>query len=358
MCGLLPYHPHPQQGDSFKSWVLDLASGNGNSVRELFQGLGLHRCWHLGIVHPNEQVIRTLSEVTGTPEQEVINTFPSSFRAIYKDVSRHHFYYGRRRAWHLHTGPSGHVIGQYCKYCLLEGRYQVRWYFALFACCPIHHCWLEDGCTCGAPAADLSQLYNVAAAEMVKFRKQLLKCSKCGRSLVGDRTKAAAVQSETEGICQLHYSLAHDENCRPYFTVLHRLLRLLSSTSSYSDRLRAHLLGNNFQLGWRLDAGSHSFEDMDARTRMALLREAVRLIQHWPDLFVETLRAVEVPSRSITLFTERTPGWYSKAVTLVSDNNERRKREVRNELLIRAREQGWIGLFEELQLEHGTQMAA
>ncbi len=132
MYPLLPFHPHPTERQKVTSWIFDVAFGNGVSGSMLLHHLGLQRCDVIGMVKPSDRVITTLSEATATPGQDVINTFPSSFAAIY-DVSHHTFSYSRRRAWHLHTGPSVYAVGQYCPGCLLEfGDHQVTWNFALF----------------------------------------------------------------------------------------------------------------------------------------------------------------------------------------------------------------------------------
>jgi hypothetical protein len=75
--------PHPREEEIFSNWILELASANDKSIKEFLNLLQIP-LKPRDFETPNDRPIEVLKEVTGSTQNEIALTFPSSFKAVWK----------------------------------------------------------------------------------------------------------------------------------------------------------------------------------------------------------------------------------------------------------------------------------
>lgn len=334
---LLPTHPHPHDEEIFSNWILELASANVKPVKEFLDLLQipLKPC---DFETPNDRAIEVLKEVTGSTQDEIALTFPSSFKAVWKkplpDNRWRRSQYSELCGAKVTAPHTLFVCAQYCSRCLaLYGCYQVRWRFAIYDCCPIHGLLLRTSCPhCGSQIRDPTMLYT---QQIMKPRATLCACYRCGLPLYDTTSEQA--NSESVSIVQLHDSLARNVACRNYFSVLRSLTELLSSPSNTSKIIISQLHSLPHGLVYRGAPGMH-FERLEPAMRGIVLRAALHLFDDWPFHFVEVMRsnARNWLSRRYDL-----PNWFLSAVKLAGGSTRVSVSSVQDAFFTSAGTEGW-----------------
>lgn len=185
---MLPIHPQPRADESLSSWMARLAFGNGFPLKAFFQGVLLypHLIWRSDIdadLHPG--LLDRLSLVTDqVPDSLQRMTLQHWGEAAF----RREIVFGRT-PWILpigrfHRGKSN-VGMQFCPLCLAGDEvpyFRIYWRMLLLAVCPVHHCPLEDRCSCcGEPV--VYHQYGRRNFSAFSALADIVRCHRCGFDL-------------------------------------------------------------------------------------------------------------------------------------------------------------------------------
>jgi hypothetical protein len=191
--------------------------------------------------------------------------------------------------------------------------------------CPIHHVLLLDRCqSCGAAVCYERQ----SARELGDAEAWILtRCHKCSADLRDSATErygARVDATELEFQVFLATALRHGwveipQNGIIYSHVLFSGLHQMMSKLIYG-RMASSLkaaLWQSYKIDLPIDFlpdKSVFLERLNVAQRRALLRAVSRLLQNWPDNFIEFCRANKLASHCLIGDTKRLPFWYWRVV--------------------------------------------
>jgi TniQ len=218
---------------------------------------------------------------------------------------------------------------QYCPHCLTaEGTYKKIWRLAFVTVCPIHQCWLLDGCP-------------HCSAQITYHRNDALHlhCHQCGRSLLSDGFQYDSLVGEVGALLQFQaklLSLAEHGDCAlgggqsisasTFFAGMSILLSAVKA-SARADRHRTR----------QLDPAHGCFPPQ----RIELLRVAARaqqcrllaeLLEDWPRRFLDLAKRRRLTQRH---FPPMSLNWVRHAVGALPEGDSR----IRNVTVVPIRRQ-------------------
>ncbi len=344
--GILPVHPPPRTDQIFSAWLLWIAFENVTSAKDLCRWLDRSRIELVDSKRLNDPLIEALIDVTGAKADSVERTLPCSLRGLFGSGPGLLWPYEVLHPWRLRIdSATRHAGGQYCPDCLREGGYlRLSWTVALYTCCLVHRCLLREGCPhCGRPIQDSTRFFGTYERDP---RQAILKCYACDNKLT-ERVEPHVPSCVAGEIQKTHHELVRNERCLSYFSVLHKLMRVLCGSSSYGKALRSLLLPTD-SLELRLATlPAGTFEVLDVRSRAIVLTSAVRLLQDWPDAFVDVMRQVRIPPNALGS-VRPLPGWYRAAVKLATMRTEVGRERIRQVFRESAAREGWASVLKPL----------
>ena len=325
---LWPVHFKPQEDELLSSWLARLALAHGLRVQSF--------CWR---VWPNQSVLardidlskdplilETLAEKTITPPTRVFATTLVSYEGWVIDQMR------RQAPWilarHLRVRQQKWYGLQYCPWCLAsdeEPYFRRQWRLAFVVSCLKHRALLLDRCQkCGSAVCyerQSSKKFDHAEPWM------LTQCHECNcdlREWAGNRYYVAVDAAELEFQASLEGTLRQGWVELPhrgwvyshlFFSGLYHMIgRFIDG--QIAGRLQMALrqsYGINLTIDFSI--GQKQFvERLDVAQRRGLLQAVSRLLQEWPDTFVEFCRANNVASHLLIRSKRPVPFWYWRVV--------------------------------------------
>jgi transposase-like protein len=217
---------------------------------------------------------------------------------------------------------------QYCPWCLVSDKepyFRRHWRLAFVVLCPAHRALLLDRCQkCGAPVSYERQSPNTFTYNEPWI---LTQCHQCGTDLrewATDRFFNAVDTAELEFQTSLEATLRRGWVQLPYngavyshlfFSGLYHIIgRLIDGqiANRLQDALRQKY-GINLSIDF--STGQKIFlERLDVAQRRGLLQAVNRLLQEWPDTFVEFCRANNLASHLLIRSKKPVPFWYWRVI--------------------------------------------
>lgn len=324
-----PVHLKPQEDELLSSWLTRLALAHGQTAASFFNLTWPGR--YLLVRDPdlwNDQTtFELLARKTNTPQATVFATTLASYDGwLFVDRSRQ-----SHAPWllarHLNVRPQKWFGLQFCPWCLAADRepyFRRQWRLALMVLCPIHHVLLLDRCQdCGAPVCYERQ----SARELGDSHWALTRCHKCNadlRDLATKRYESSVDATELEFQVLIATTLSRGWIEMPqngviyshlFFSGLHQMMSKLIYGRRASSLKAA--LWQNYAIDLPIEFvpdKSVSLERLNVAQRRALLRAVWRLLQDWPDNFIEFCRANKLASHCLIGDTKRLPFWYWRVV--------------------------------------------
>ncbi|MBB1518381.1 TniQ family protein [Aquipseudomonas guryensis] len=283
-----PIHPHPLPDELLSSWMIRIARGNGYKVQSFYASyFGRDRqIWNRDIDHhAPDWLIEALSERTTIRIERIRRMTLRAYegtvfeefqdRAVTRFVMSLSIYHRTHRAFGQ----------QFCPICLNEDQqpYLRRcWRLALLTVCTKHQVVLQDRCgQCGKPVVphrvDMSTRHSFPA------RIDMRTCGFCRRRIAAQPEVAdgedVLMQRSLEEVLESGYvSIGNNPNLYAHL---------------YFNGLRAVMHGIR-RLGV-VTPSHHNFDCCDVVSRLALMREAAKLLQDWPDHFLRFCDHVRQP---------------------------------------------------------------
>lgn len=288
---LWPYHPKPQQGELFSSWLLRTAHGNSEKPHTFCHIVWPHKqIWNRDIdLMAGNEMLQTMVARTATSWESAADTLLSAYvgsvlQAVTPDrkmrwVMPLGIYHRTRRRFGL----------QWCPSCLSEDKvpyFRRSWRMAFSTSCRLHQCLLVDAChLCGAPAVphkgehmkchSCGTAYNEAPSASISAAS-----AKFGLALV---TRSQGAITTLDGVTSVHPII--------YFDIVRQLIRVF-----LSDRRGEEL---EHQICSRFPIESEpliereqaiAFEALRVNERHAVLEHVGYLLDNWPDQLVTCCR--------------------------------------------------------------------
>jgi transposase-like protein len=231
-------------------------------------------------------------------------------------------------ARHLRVRPQRRFGLQYCPSCLVSDEvpyFRRHWRLAFVVLCPTHRVLLLDRCQkCGAAVS-----YERQSAKSLTYNKLwiLTQCHECSTDLrewASDRYSNAVDAAELEFQASLEVTLRRGWIQLPnngavyshlFFSGLyHMISRLIDG--QIGSRLQT-ALRQNYGINLPIDFSTGQkilLERLDVVQRRGLLHAVNRLLQDWPDRFVEFCRANHLASHLLIRSKRPVPFWYWRVV--------------------------------------------
>ena len=325
-----PVHLKPQEDELLSSWLTRLAMAQGQTARSFFNLTWPGRyllvrdldLWN------DQAILELLGVKTSTPPARVFATTLASYEgSLFVERPRQ-----SHASWvlarHLNVRPQKWFGLQFCPWCLAadkEPYFRRYWRLALMVLCPIHQVLLLDRCqSCGAAVCYERQ----SARELGDAESwTLTRCHKCNADLrdsATERNGARVDDTELEFQVLLATTLRRGWIEMPqngviyshlFFSGLHQMMSKLIYGRRASSLKAA--LWQNYAIDLPIEFvpdKSVSLERLNVAQRRALLRSVSRLLQDWPDNFIEFCRANKLASHFLIGDTKRLPFWYLRVV--------------------------------------------
>jgi hypothetical protein len=234
---------------------------------------------------------------------------------------------------------------QFCPWCLAadkEPYFRRHWRLALMVLCPTHRVLLLDRCQdCGAGVCYERQTARELGDAECWTLAQCYKCNADLRDSATDRYRAKvdATELEFQGLLVTTLSRGWIEMPQNgviyshlFFSGLHQMMSKLIYGRKASSLKAA--LWQSYAIDLPIEFvpdKSVSLERLNVAQRRALLRAVSRLLQDWPDDFIEFCRANKLASHFLIGDKKRLPFWYWR---VVREHLTKSARKVSNEEII------------------------
>jgi transposase-like protein/endogenous inhibitor of DNA gyrase (YacG/DUF329 family) len=270
--------------------------------------------------------LKTLAEKTNTPSARLFASTLVSYEGWLAEELGCHAPWVLAR--HLRVRPQKRFGLQYCPWCLIsdeEPYFRRHWRLAFVVLCPTHRALLLDRCQkCGAPVSYERQSPNSLTYNEPWTLTQCHVCSIDLREWAADRYFNAVEAAELEFQTSLEATLRRGWVQLPYngavyshlfFSGLYHIIgRLIDG--QIASRLQA-ALRQNYGINLPIDFSAGQkllLERLNVVQRRGLLQAVNRLLQDWPDTFVEFCRANNLASHLLIRSKRPVPYWYWRVV--------------------------------------------
>lgn len=326
---LWPVHLKPQEDELLSSWLTRLALGHGQTAASFFTQTCPGRyllCRDLDLW--NDQTTFELARKTNTPPARAFAATLASYDGWLFEGRPHQSHAPWVLARHLNVRPQKWFGLQFCPWCLVadkEPYFRRHWRLALTVLCPIHRVLLLDRCqSCGAPVCYERQ----SARELGNAEDwTLTRCHRCNADLrdsaterYGARVDATELDFQVLLVTTLSRGwIELPQNGVIYSYLFFSGLHQMMSKLIYGKRASAlkAALWQSYAIDLPIEfvpEKSVSLERLTVAQRRALLRAVCRLLQNWPDNFIEFCLANKLASHSLIGDTKRLPFWYWRVV--------------------------------------------
>lgn len=325
---LWPVHFKPQEDELLSSWLARLALAHG--LR--FKSFG-SRVWPGRSVvqrdidlSKDHEVIDALAQKTHTPPARLFAATLASYEGwLAEDVGCHAPWVLVR---HLMIRPQRRFGLQYCPWCLVsdhEPYFRRRWRLAFVVFCLAHRVLLLDRCQkCGAAVRYERQSPDSLINNQSRILTQCHQCSTDLREWAADRYFKAVDAAELEFQTSLEVTLRRGwielrNNGAVYshlfFSGLYHIVSRLID-GQIASRLQMALSQNyGIKLPIDFSTGQKIFlEHLDLVQRRGLFQAVNRLLQDWPDTFVDFCRTNKLGSHLLIRSKRPVPFWYWRVV--------------------------------------------
>jgi uncharacterized protein with PIN domain len=325
-----PVHLKPLEDELLSSWLTRLALAHGQTAASLFNQTWPGRSllardldlWN------DPTTFELLAEKTYTPPASAFAATLASYNGwLFEDrpLQSHAPWILAR---HLNVHPQKWFGLQFCPWCLASDKrpyFRRHWRLALMVLCPTHRVLLLDRCqSCGAAVC-----YERQKARELGDAKSwtLTRCHRCNadlRDYATDRYTSRVDATELKFQVRLATTLTCGWINVPqngviyshlFFSGLHQMMSKLIYGRRASSLKAA--LWQSYAIDLPIDFlpnKTFSLERLNVSQRRALLRAVCRLLQNWPDNFIEFCRANKLSSHFLIGDTKRLPFWYWRVV--------------------------------------------
>ncbi len=325
-----PVHFKPQEDELLSSWLTRLALAHGQTAASFFNQTWPGRyllardldLWN------DPTTFELLARKTNTPTARAFAASLASYDGwLFEDRPRQ-----SHAPWvlarHLNVRPQRWCGLQFCPWCLAadkEPYFRRHWRLALMVLCPIHRVLLLDRCqVCGACICYERQTARELGDAEGWTLTQCYKCNADLRDSAADRYRARVDATELEFQVLLATTLSRGWIEIPqngvvyshlFFSGLHQMMSKLIYGRRASSLKAA--LWQSYAIDLPIDFLSDKsvfLERLNVAQRRALLQAANRLLQGWPDNFIEFCRANQLASHFLIGDRKRLPFWYWRVV--------------------------------------------
>lgn len=316
---ILPVSFPPRDDEIFSSWLFRLAIANFSKphtfCRFHFPG---YQIWNRDIDKSAPPgLITRLSQLTDLPEQVIKNSTLKSYEGLLFENCNPN---GNQK-WILPLGIYHRTINrnafQFCPRCLQKDGalpyFRKEWRLAMTVACPKCGILLHDQCPfCQKPICfyrhNMGQKESLASASV----KNCIYC-------MSDLTKSplypcligtVAYQQKLDRYLRQGFS-PRTGYSHLYFDVLYQLTKLLIQQRQRMSKFQSERLGThqpNLAKSKRA-----AFELMDVISRESVITAAVRLLENWPERFIESCRRNSLLSSDL-MRDFHAPYWYHNVV--------------------------------------------
>src|SRR6266545_615037 len=325
-----PVHLKPQEDELLSSWLARLALAHGQTAASFFNQTWPGRyllardldLWN------DQATFELLAKRTNTPPARAFAATLAAYDGWLFEDKPHQSHAPWMLARHLNVRPQRWFGLQFCPWCLAadkEPYFRRQWRLALMVSCPIHRVLLLDHCqSCGAAVCyERQSARELGDGEILT----LTRCHKCNADLrdsATERNGARVDDTELEFQVLLATTLSRGWIEMPqngviyshlFFSGLHQMMSKLIYGRRASSLKAA--LWQNYAIDLPIEFvpdKSVSLESLNVAQRRALLRAVWRLLQDWPDNFIEFCRANQLASHFLIGDTKRLPFWYWRVV--------------------------------------------
>ncbi len=325
---LWPVHLKPQDDELLSSWLARLALAHGQTVAPFTA-----RVWPGRILVARDVdlwndpgMFETLSIKTRTPLARAFATTLGSYEGwLFNQPRQCHLPWVLPR--YLNIRPHRRFGLQFCPWCLASDKepyFRRQWRLAFLVLCPLHRTLLLDRCQrCG-----MAVCYERQTAKEPGTRWLLTQCYRCRsdlRKFATHRYRKPVDSAELEFAVFLQTALQRGWVEMPqneviyshlFFTGLRQITHRLTY-GSMAQPLKAALY-QSYALALPIDylsAKSVIFERLNILQRRTLLQALNRLLQNWPDSFIEFCQANNLASHFlIGDHKQALPFWYLRVV--------------------------------------------
>lgn len=327
---LWPAHLKPQEDELLSSWLARLALIHGRTAAsfcslvwpgQILTGRDLDS-WN------DQTTFELLARKTNTSPARVFATTLASYEGwlfVERPRQSHSPWVLAR---HLNVRPQRRFGLQFCPWCLASDKepyFRRQWRLTLMVICPIHRVLLLDRCqSCGAAVCYERQTER----KLSKAESWMLtRCYDCNADLRDSATDRYCVKVDT---VELEFQVFLANTLRRgwvemsqngviyshlFFSGLHQMLgRLIYGTMA---RPLKAALRQSYNIDLPIDFlpdKSYLLERLDVGQRRALLQAVNRLLQDWPNDFIEFCHANKLASHFLIGEKKRLPFWYWRVV--------------------------------------------
>jgi TniQ len=271
-------------------------------------------------------MFKTLATKTATPSDRVFAATLASYEGwLFNKPRQCHLPWMLPR--YLNIRPHRPFGLQFCPWCLASDKepyFRRQWRLAFFTLCPIHQTLLLERCqSCG-----MAVCYEKQTTEEAGTRWLLTQCYRCRtdlRKFAAPRYRTPVNSAELEFAVFLQtvlqrgwVELPHNEviYSQLFFTGLHQIMRRLTY-GRMAQPLKAALY-QSYAIELPIDylpAKSVIFERLNLLQRRTLLQALDRLLQNWPDSFIQFCQAHNLASHFLIGDQKKDlPFWYLRVV--------------------------------------------
>ncbi len=327
---LWPMHLKPQEDELLSSWLARLALAHGQTAPSFFNHVWPSRYLLTRDVdqYDDQTIFELLAQRTNTPLGRVFSTTLAAYDAgLFADRP-----YQSRRPWilrrHLNMRPQRCFGLQFCPWCLASDKdpyFRREWRLAFVVLCPTHRALLLDRCQdCGAAVC-----YERQSPKRLDTTGgwMLAQCYRCRADLRDSATdcyhiEVSAVELEFQTFLVTALRLGWAEMpqngviySQLFFSGLHQIMSWLIY-GRMAEPLKA-ALSRSYAIDLPIDYLPDKcvvLERLNVGQRRALLRAVNRLLQDWPDNFIEFCRTNKLSSHFLIGDKKRLPFWYWRVV--------------------------------------------
>jgi transposase-like protein len=325
---LWPVHLKPQEDELLSSWLTRLALAHGLRLKSLGWRVWPGRSVTQRDVDfwKDQAILETLAEKTHTPAARLFGATLASYEGWLAEELGYHAPWILARQ--LRVRPQQRFGLQYCPWCLVsdeEPYFRRHWRLAFVVLCPAHRVLLLDRCQkCGAAVS-----YERQSPKCLTYNEPwiLTQCHQCNTDLrewAVDCYFNAVDAAELEFQTSLEVTLRRGWIQLPnngavyshlFFSGLYHIISRLTD-GQIGSRLQT-ALRQNYGINLPIDFSAGQkvlIERLDAVQRRGLLQAVNRLLQDWPDTFVEFCRANNLASHLLIRSKRPVPFWYWRVV--------------------------------------------
>src|ERR1051325_423621 len=334
LCTLLwPAHLKPKNGELLSSWLVRLSTAHGLKPYIFLSTIWSQNLWNQRDIDRinNQAFFELIAERTGTPVSEILSTSLTEYQGRVFEVPA----LGGVTPWLI---PRDNILIwkptyfslQYCPFCLLEDKepyFRRQWRLAFVVFCVKHKAPLLDRC---AKCSAAINFYLNAQNKEDKGSDSLTTCYNCKFDLreAGLKVEFAHDPAALNFQKNLLESAEQDWSEIPHIGQLHSLLffgglrnmayALVAKHTRINNLLRRALEYYSIQ-----DASSQlppraTIESLEIDTRRTVILVMQKLLNHWPDEFInfnKTIRVeISVWDRKCLRITP--PFWYWSIIDL------------------------------------------